>query len=109
LAHFGHALFNDLAIHPPQFKPKGNVPRHAQMREEHVILIDEANAALLRRQAGDILAVQQNTSLAKLVQARDGFQQHRLASAGRPEDDEILACSDVEVNFTQMKLSEIHP
>ncbi len=60
LADGGHALLNVAVAHPPQPQPEGDVPGHAEVGEEGVVLVNEADAASLGRGLGDILAGQDN-------------------------------------------------
>ena len=68
------------------------------MGEERVALKDGVGRALVRRQPGDVVAVDQDLALVRLLEAGDHPQRRRLAAAARAEHREELALGDVEVD-----------
>ena len=91
----------DLALHvlpvdalPAQ--PEGDVLEDGQMREERVALEDGVHVPLVRRQADDVLATEQDRALVGLLEAADHPQRRRLAAAGRAEQREERAGRDLD-------------
>ncbi len=79
------------AAHP---ESEADVPRHAHVREQRVVLEHHAEAALLRRQHVDPLVVEPDAALGQRHQPRDAVQRGRLAAAGRAEQRDELAAPD---------------
>src|SRR5690606_21081319 len=79
-----------LAPHSTSLQPECNVVPHTHVREEGVVLEHHAKAATLRRQPGDVTAIQQYGILVRLLVARRDpqrctlprtrctYQRHRL-------------------------------
>ena len=76
----------------------GDVVLDAQVREQRVALKDGVGRALVRRQAGDVVAVDQDLARVRLLEAGDHPQRRRLAAAARAEQGEELPFRDVEVD-----------
>jgi hypothetical protein len=66
------------------------------VREERVALEHRVGRALEGGKAGDVLAVEQDATVARLLEPRDHPQRRRLAAATRAEEREELARSEVE-------------
>jgi hypothetical protein len=64
---------------------EGHVAPHREVLERGVVLEDEAHVALLRRQAGGVLAGDLHHSLVGDLEAGDDPQQGGLAAAARPQ------------------------
>jgi hypothetical protein len=64
--------------------------------EERVILKDESNLPLLRRQVGDISIVEENAPLVNRDQPRDKAKDSRLPTPARAEKDEELSISHLQ-------------
>ena len=75
-----------------------DVARHRQVREQRVVLEHGVHVALERREAGDVVAVEQHPSGGRQLEARDHAQGRRLAGARRAEHREELAVADLEVD-----------
>ena len=76
---------------PSVFPPEavGDVLAHRQVRKEVVLLIDDAEVSLFRRETGHILAVRPHPSREQRGVARDGVEQRGLAAAGGPDDEGV--------------------
>ena len=66
------------------------------MREEREVLKRHADAAMLGLEIGDVAIADADPAGIRLVDAGDQAQQHRLAAAGRAEDDDGLAARHLE-------------
>ena len=84
---------------------EADVLRHVAMREERVILEDEADAAAMRRNACEILPVEQDPSLVGHLEPGDDAQERRLARAARPEHRDDLAARDLERRVVERRVS----
>jgi hypothetical protein len=69
------------------------------MREERVALEDGVGRALERRQAGHVVAVEQDAPLGRLLEAGDHAQSGRLAASRRAQHREELTARDVELHL----------
>ena len=69
----------------------GNVLLHRQMREQIPVLVDETEAALLRRQDRRQAPVQVERPVGLRRDAGDGLEQRRLPRARRTNDDTVRA------------------
>src|SRR6476659_4417277 len=70
-----------------------------QVVEERVALEDGVDVAPVRRQVGDVLAVQRHFAIARVDEAADHPQCRGLTAPGRAEQREELARRDVEVQL----------
>ena len=77
-------------------RAEGDVLAHREVREEGVALEDRVDLAAVRRQRGDVLAVQEDAPGVGRLEAGQHAQQRRLAAAARPEQREELALLDPE-------------
>ncbi len=77
---------------------EGDVLEDRQVREEGVVLEDGVDVALVRRQPGDVLALELDQPGRRLLEAADHPQRRRLAAARGPEQREELAVLDLEVD-----------
>jgi hypothetical protein len=68
------------------------------MAEEGVVLEDEPDLALLRRQVRDVPAVEEDLSAVHVGEPRDHPEDRALAAAARPEEHEELAVLDLEAH-----------
>ena len=76
----------DLGLLPlADLEPEGDVVEHGHVLERGVVLEDEADAALLRRLAGRVLAVDRDHAAVELLEPGDRPQQRRLAAAARAQ------------------------
>ena len=108
LEHLAHALFDGGFIHPAHTQAVGHVLFDIHMRKERVALKDRVDGAALRRQRGDVPAVQQHRALVRRFQAGDNAQGRRLAAAGRAQQRDELAPGDVQRDIAQnVALAEI--
>ncbi len=74
----------------------GDVLAHRQVRKEVVLLVDDAESSLLRRQPGHVLAMRPHPSREQRRVPRDGIEQRRLAAAGGPDDEGVTAGRHLE-------------
>ena len=82
----------------PRAQRKGHVLEDVQVREDRVVLEHHAEAALLRRQQRDVLAVDGNQPFVDVDEAGDHHQRRRLAGARRTQQGEELARTDRNVD-----------
>jgi hypothetical protein len=85
-------------VHMP---PEQDVVQHAHAIEEGQVLEGAGHALarhLVRRQAGDVLAVEHDASLLRREEARDGVGHRGLAAAAGPDQAEDLAFVDPKVH-----------
>ena len=79
-------------------QPEGDVLVDRQVREQRVVLEDRVDVALVGRQPGDVLALELDRALGRLLEAADHPQRRGLAAAARAEEAEELAVADLEVD-----------
>ena len=80
----------------PKPKSESNVLEHGQMREERVILENEADLALVRREPCHIAIADEDAPRAGPQQARKDAQQRGLTGAAGTEQRDELARGDFE-------------
>ena len=68
------------------------------MREEGSVLEDQADPASFRRQVSEVGSGEADLAGVPGAEPGDGFQEHGLASPGRPEDDQDPVGRDVQVD-----------
>jgi len=83
---------------PLVLQPEGDVVGDVEVREERIALEHGVDAALVRGDARDVAAVEDDPSARRQLEARDHSQRRRLAAARRPEQGEELARRHVEVD-----------
>ncbi len=76
---------------------EAEIAANGHVRVERVALEDHRHAALLRREAGDILVVEPHASRARGFEAGDEPQRRGLAAARRPDQHEKFAVGDGEI------------
>ncbi len=91
-----------VAAHP---QAEGDVAEDVAMGKESVVLEDEADAAPVRRNAVEVLAVEHDPARVRKLKAGDDSQQRRLAGAARTEHRDDLACRHVERRAVQRHLA----
>ena len=86
-----HAL-DDVGLRgAPHLQRVGDVLEHGEMREERVLLEDDADVAAVGRPVGDRGAGDQDVALRRLLEAGDHPQRGRLARAAGAEQREEAA------------------
>ena len=76
----------DLRLRPlPHLEPERDVVAHGHVLERRVVLEDEADAALLRREPGRVVPGDEDLPGVGRLEPRDDPEQRRLARAARPE------------------------
>ena len=75
---------------------EADVVAHRHVLERRVVLEDEADLALLRRDVGDVLAADHDVAGVGVLEAADDPQQRRLARAARPEQRGQRAVRDLQ-------------
>ena len=89
----------DLVLgHPLALEPEGDVLTDAQVGEERVALEHRVGRPLVRREAGDVCALDLDRATRRLLEAADHPQGRRLAAARRAEQGEELPVGDLEVH-----------
>jgi hypothetical protein len=81
------------------FQREADVLAHVHVRIKGEELKDESDVPLRGAPESHVLAVEQDLSGGRQLQAGDHAQRRRLAAAGRPEHDEELAVRDGEVGI----------
>src|SRR4030095_13529198 len=79
-------------------KRKGDVALHRHVGEQGIVLEDDADVALVRLAARQILAAELHGAAGRGFEARDQHQRRCLARAARAEQREELALRDVEAD-----------
>ena len=79
-------------------QPERDVVEHGAVREEREVLEDRRRRPLVRRQVDERLPVEHDVALGRELVPADHPQRRRLAAAGRPEQDDVLAVVDVQVD-----------
>src|ERR1700730_16530502 len=77
------------------------------MREQRVILEDEADIAAVRRLVVEALAAQPDRAFAEALEASDAAQGRGLAAAAWPQERKELAGMDLEGNWPDRHLRRI--
>ena len=88
-------------VQPAHLEPELDVLRDGEMREERVVLEDEADVAVLGGHLGDILAVDVHAAAGGIEQSGDDPQQGRLARTAGAQQREELARLDVQVGIVE--------
>ena len=87
----------DLGLrHAVLLEAEGDVALDRQVRKQRIALEHHVDRPPVRRHAGDILPVEQDAALARLLEAREHPQQRGLAAARGPEQREEFAFEDVQ-------------
>ena len=87
----------DLRLRPlAHLEPEGDVLPHRHVLEGGVVLEDEADVSLLRRERGRVLSREQDLALIGGLEPGDDPEQRRLARAARAEERGQRARLDVE-------------
>ena len=76
---------------------------HGHVLERGVVLEDEADAALLRHDAGHVPIADQDASRVGRLEPRDDAQQRRLAAAARPEQRRERAVRDLDPDVVERR------
>ena len=85
----------DLGLRLAQhLQAKADVVGHRHVREQRVGLEDGVDRPLERRQRRDVLAVEQDFAVGRIVEAGDQPQQRRLSATGRAEQREEFVFAD---------------
>ena len=103
--HLRHAVADDRprrAIHP---QAEGDVLRHAHMREQGVGLEHHVHRPLVGRNAGHVLAIQQDAPSIGLQQPRQHPQQRGLPRPGAAQQGEEFAAVDVEADIVHREVA----
>ena len=94
--------FADLGPRPlPDLQPEGDVLANGHVLERRVVLEDEADAALLRRLARDVHAVELYGSGLRLLEPGDDAQERRLAAAAGAEQRRQGAGGDLDRSIVE--------
>ena len=80
----------------PQAQPEPEVLVDGHVRVEGVVLEDHRDVSILRRQIGDLLAVDEELAGGDLLQARQDPEDRGLAAPGRADEDHELAVLDLQ-------------
>ena len=102
LHHVQRALdpLRDLvARHAAHRQREADVLGHRHVREQRVVLEHHADLALVRRQARQRLALEQDLAGGRRLEAGEHHQRRRLARARGPEQRQELAALDVEMEI----------
>ena len=83
------------AVH---LEPELDVREHRPVREQREVLEDGGRGPLVGREVDERLAVEDDVTLGRELVPADHPQRRRLAAARRPEQDDVLAVVDVQVD-----------
>ena len=83
---------------PCILRPNSTFVEHRPVREEGEVLEDGRRRPLVRGQVDERLAVEHDVAVGRELVAADHPQRRRLAAARRPEQDDVLAVVDVQVD-----------
>ena len=100
-AHFTNELVDLGLVHLLDAQTEGDVLVHGHGREEGVVLEHHADVALLNRDMGDVLILDDDGARSRLDEAGDGAQGGRLAAAGRAKEGEELAFLNMNVDVLE--------
>ena len=96
-----HLIERPLHAHPnlpprrlPYLQAERDIVEHIHVRKDRVVLKDDPDSPLLRRQQRHVLAADQHPAVIGADEARDHAQCRRLAAARRAEQGEELALLD---------------
>src|SRR5438067_8816618 len=95
---FAHALCLLRARKRAHAQRKGDVALDGHVRKQRGVLEDDADVALVRLAARQILAVELDDAAGVLLEAGDHHQRRRLPGAARAEERDELALRDVEAD-----------
>jgi hypothetical protein len=98
LERLGHTALDLGHGHLAALEAERDVAAHVEVLEERVALEHRVDVAPVRRHVGDGLALEQDPSLARLLESGDHAQRRRLAAARGAEQGEELAAGDREVH-----------
>ncbi len=84
--------------HAPHPQRELDVLGHGEVAEQRIVLEHEADAALARTHARDVLAMQRDGAVVYIGEAGDGAQQRALAAAAGTQQNEELAFGDLQGN-----------
>ena len=89
-------------------QPERDVVAHRHVLEGRVVLEDEADASLLGRRVGGVLAREEDLARVGLLEAGDDPQQRRLARAARAEERGEGASVDIDRHVVErMEVPEV--
>ena len=95
------ALLDLLLGHFLELEAEGDVVVHVQVREQGVALEHGVQRTLVRRDAGEFLAVHEDGAFVRLEKARDHPEEGGLAAAGRAQQGDEFAAADIQVDVLQ--------
>ena len=101
LEDLAHAAVDLVGGHLLQFQAEGDVVIDVQVREERIALEHRVEGTLVRRDAGDVPAVQQDLPFVRRQEARDQAERGGLAAARGAQQGHELAFADVEVDVVE--------
>ncbi len=104
---FAHALLAFIGLDLLHAQAKGNVLLHGHVGEQRVALEHHADAALLRAQRHDVVAVQQDLPAVHRGEPGDATQQRGLAAPGGAEQGDEFAALDVAVDVLENRVAGI--
>ena len=82
-------------------QPERHVLRHGQMRPERITLEHHAGATAMRRHPRDVIPIEQDCSVVRLIEPGDVAEQCGLAATARPEQKEQFAVPDGQIDLVQ--------
>src|SRR5690606_37843698 len=75
---------------------EGDVALHRHVRKQRVTLEHHVDRPPMRRVAGDVAALEQNTAFVRRLESGDDAQKRTLAAAGRSKQREEFAAPDLQ-------------
>ena len=103
----GDARSDGAARHPRRSEPVGDVVVDVEVREQHVVLEHETDAASMGRLGGHVEPVDRHRAVRRHEQAGDDAEQRRLPAAARTDDAHDLAVGHREVDGVEHAASAV--
>jgi len=101
LQRLGHALVAVVGTDLLHAQAEGHVLFDGHVGEQRIALEHHADAALLRAQGHDVLAVEEDLAAIYRRQPGDAAQQRGLAATGRAEQGDEFALGDAAIDIAE--------
>ena len=105
--HIIHLAVDFILGHLFQLQAEGDVVPHVQVRKQRVLLKHGIHPALVGRDAGNILAVENHAAGIRRFKPADDAQGGGFPTAGRAQQGDELLFADVQVNMIQHRRAVI--
>ena len=105
LEHPAHPLVHLVGRHLLELEAEGNVVVNVKVREKRITLKHGVERSLVRRQGGNILAIEEHGALIRGKEARQDAEGRGLAAARRTEQGHKLTFSYIQTYIVEDGLS----